>query len=89
MIVISVPKKEVINEDPDYYVWWQAGNDFGDKHVLDYPELIRSYTHPPFAAFVYRMTLSQPPLKTSALVFSPELHCLLPLAIYLIYKILL
>lgn len=69
MIAISVPKTKDLTEDSDYYAWWQAGNDFGARHVLDYQELIRPYTHPPFAAFVYRMTLSQLQLKTSALVF--------------------
>ena len=89
MIAIAVPKTENINEDSDYYVWWQAGNDFGDKHVLDYPELIRPYTHPPFAAFAYQV-LALLPLKTSALVFFLlNALILLPLAIYLIYKILI
>jgi hypothetical protein len=89
MIAISGPKTMDLTEDSDYYVLWQAGNDFADKHVLDYTELNRPYTHPPFAAFVYQL-LSLLPLHASALVFFLlNSLILLPLAVYLIYRILI
>ena len=88
MIAVSVPKSMDITEDSDYYAWWQAGKDFSEKHTLYYRFVERPFNYPPFAAFVFQ-PLQIFPLQISALLyFLLNALVLLPIAIYLIYRIL-
>jgi len=89
MIAVSVPKSREISQGSDYWVFWQTGQNFIDKAELYNLEGSNPFNYPPFAAFIFQpLTLLS--LNTSALVFFLlNSLLLLPLAIYLIYKILI
>lgn len=88
MIAYSVPKSKTINEASDYWVFWQSGKDFSDKHELYYRDIVRPYYYPPFAAFLFQ-PLHILSLQNSALIFFLfNALFLIPFSIYLIYKII-
>ena len=88
MIAFSVPKSRQITEGSDYWVFWQSGKDFSEKHDLYYRDVNRPFYYLPFAAFIFQ-PLHILPLQISALLhFLINALILPPLAIYLIYKIL-
>ena len=89
MIAVSIPKSMDQTEDSDHWIVWQAGKDFSEGEDLYYRDTIRPYISPPFSAFLYQ-PFHLMPLKISNLVlFLLNALVLLPLAIYLIYKMLL
>jgi hypothetical protein len=89
MIAYAIPKSRNLTETSDFYwVFWQSGKDFAEKHELYYREFTRPFNYMPFAAFVFQ-PLHLLPFRTSALIYFLINALLLPpLALYLIYKIL-
>ena len=88
MIAVSIPKSMEITNDSDYYALYQAGSDFSRKHELYYRSIERPFYYPPFAAFIL-VPMQFFPMKISALLFFLlNSLLLLPLAIYLLYRIL-
>ncbi len=89
MIAYAIPKSRNLSETSDFYwVFWQSGKDFAEKHELYYREIKRPFNYMPFAAFVFQ-PLHLLPFRASALIYFLVNALLLPpLALYLIYKIL-
>ena len=58
------------------------------KNELYYRDKIRPFTYPPFAAFIFQPLHIIPLTVSSLILFLMNALVLLPLAIYLIYRIL-
>ena len=89
MIAVSIPKSMELTEDSDQWNIWQAGKDFYSGTEMYEREGNRPYYYPPFSSFVWQPLYAMSLQHSGIFIFLLNALVLLPLSIYLIYKILL
>ena len=89
MIAVSIPKSMELTEDSDQWNIWQAGKDFYNKTEMYDRGENRPYYYPPFSSFVWQPLYTMSLQHSGIFIFLLNALVLLPLSIYLIYKILL
>ena len=89
MIAVSIPKSMELTEDSDQWNIWQAGKDFYNKTVMYERGENRPYLYPPFSSFVWQPLYAMSLQHSGIFIFLLNALILLPLSVYLIYRILL
>ena len=89
MIAVSIPKSMELTVDSDQWNIWQAGKDFYDDTGMYDRGENRPYYYPPFSSFVWQPLYAMSLQHSGIFIFLLNALVLLPLSIYLIYRILL